>query len=307
MDELDNVLRLVDGGSTTLSTDDSMTLLTKLRKSRLNRPDVVYKYGTKLLDKGAVTSGEVWSLYEQVLIAALQLGDVATAKRYVKKLSARFDVGEERSSRVEKLRAMILEAETQSPTAALEKYDEILKLNPANLPVLKRKAALLRSHGKYPEAASAFGDIIQLFGSDVQTWGELAEMHLELGDLQSAAFCLEELVLLNPMCVAYHTRLAEVYYSQDTTETLLKARKHYTMSLNTQAANLNKRALYGLAATCERLVSVNDWAGLDGKHETAVCKQLLSWVVEQVSEGHSDKATEIVGTVGRILSGHWKV
>ena len=44
---------------------------------------------------------------------------------------------------------------------------------------------------------------------DVQ-WTELGETYLSIGTYRYAAFCYEELVLLNPMDAIYHSRLADV-------------------------------------------------------------------------------------------------
>ena len=136
----------------------------------------------------------------------------------------------------------------------------------------------------------------------MQTWGEMAELYIEVGDLHAGAFCLEELVLLNPMCVAYHTRLAECLYSQGTPESMLKARKHYSISLNTQSSNLNKRALYGLMATCRRMLTADVWPpGADGRQSKLVTTRLLDWSREKSSEGMGREAG-IARRVSDILS-----
>jgi len=41
-------------------------------------------------------------------------------------------------------------------------------------------------------------------------WIECAELHLEAGSPQQAAFCYEEALLLRPTAPEYHVRLAEV-------------------------------------------------------------------------------------------------
>lgn len=42
---------------------------------------------------------------------------------------------------------------------------------------------------------------------------ELAETYLSVGAYRYAAFCYEELVLLNPMDAIFHSRLADVRHS----------------------------------------------------------------------------------------------
>lgn len=41
-------------------------------------------------------------------------------------------------------------------------------------------------------------------------WLELAETYLSMGAYRYAAFCYEELILLNPMDAIFHSRLADV-------------------------------------------------------------------------------------------------
>ena len=80
-----------------------------------------------------------------------------------------------------------------------------------------------------------------------------------------AAHCCEELVMLKPTSCIYHNRLADVYYSMGGEDNLRLARKHYTMSLNYQAPEINVQALYGLRASAEMLVEV-------GGNDKAVAK-----------------------------------
>jgi hypothetical protein len=49
--------------------------------------------------------------------------------------------------------------------------------------------------------------------------------------------------MLKPSSAVYHNRLADVYYSIGDEEHLRLARKHYTLSLNQQAAEINVRVL----------------------------------------------------------------
>ena len=80
-------------------------------------------------------------------------------------------------------------------------------------------------------------------------WAELAELYLRVGEPRLAAFCYEELVLFGPANFAYHTALAEVYYSLGSgsggesqgkaqgkakgggEDSLRLARKHYAQAL----------------------------------------------------------------------------
>ena len=49
--------------------------------------------------------------------------------------------------------------------------------------------------------------------------------------------------MLKPSSAVYHNRLADVYYSIGDEEHVRLARKHYTLSLNQQAPEINVRLL----------------------------------------------------------------
>lgn len=138
-------------------------------------------------------------------------------------------------------------------------------------------------------------------------------------DYSAAAHCYEELVLLAPDNAHNHSRLAECYFTMGKIETfdsrclasfkkiginigdiehLLLARKHYTISLNLQAAQLNIRALYGLCATC-RLIK-EQYSAID-EHEKKVNDELLVWTAEQMKEISSNN--NLVANVFQSLLG----
>jgi ER membrane protein complex subunit 2 len=54
---------------------------------------------------------------------------------------------------------------------------------------------------------------VSVFYGDFQLWLEMAEIYLSLCDYPAAAFCFEELILLQPNNHAFHTRLADTYYT----------------------------------------------------------------------------------------------
>lgn len=61
----------------------------------------------------------------------------------------------------------------------------------------------------------------------------------------------------------------------------LSARKHFTMSLNNQAARLNLRAVYGLVAACRAVAGGTDSVSA---HEAAVNTELLRWAKSQMDD-----------------------
>jgi ER membrane protein complex subunit 2 len=278
MDELSKLVEEYDLGNN-FGKRFLLDLFSKLRKSKISRPDIIAKEGKGLIAySSSSSSGEIWSICEQVMIAALEIGDDDLVEFCKARLVAKFDVkkaGEAKSSRLERLMGMEYEAKGNFD-AALGIYHELLKENPANLFVMKRKACALKGKGQMDEAIQALNDIITLYYQDQQTWTELAEIYIEVGDFSSAAFALEELIIISPLTVAYHTRLAEVLYSIGGVPSLIKARKHYAFSLNTQGSALNKRALFGIIATCKAILDETP-AAEKKTLESQITTEMLEW------------------------------
>eukprot|EP00608_Synchroma_pusillum_P004771 CAMPEP_0198430896 /NCGR_PEP_ID=MMETSP1452-20131203/16265_1 /TAXON_ID=1181717 /ORGANISM="Synchroma pusillum, Strain CCMP3072" /LENGTH=289 /DNA_ID=CAMNT_0044151347 /DNA_START=1 /DNA_END=870 /DNA_ORIENTATION=+ len=240
-----------------MSTQRKLLLLRALRKARAREPAVTRDCGVAVLAASGL-GDERYVVLEQVVVACLELGDLEQAQSCLGRLQAQFPS----SSRVKRLTGMHLEALGRGEEA-LKLYDEVLQENPANLLVLKRKAAVAMAQGKTREAIERLNEVIDTFQCDQPTWQELGEIYLANSNLESAAFCYEELVLLQPGNPAYHTRLAEVYYTQGDLAGLVKARKHYAQSLAIQRQG-NLRALLGLVHTCQTLLAAHGEA--KGRH-----------------------------------------
>lgn len=88
----------------------------------------------------------------------------------------------------------------------LEEYQEILEENAANIPIAKRRVALLRSMGKESEAISALTTLLDISPMDSEAWSELADLYLAQGLYSQAIHALEEVLILVPNAwnVRYH-------------------------------------------------------------------------------------------------------
>lgn len=245
-----------------------------LRKSKARRPDLVVKFRGAALDS-AKGEMEQLNLFEQIVIAALDLREEGILEIFLQKLLKRFA----QSSRVDRLRGMRCEAQGRFEEA-LAIYAELLKANPSNMLVMKRKVCVYRVQGRIKEAVEEMHRILKLFASDASTWFELSEVHLSRGEFSEAAHCMEELVMLDPECAHYNARLADIYYSMGTLPELQLAKKHYTLSLVRQNAPINLRALYGLNATLRGLQA----AGPQNHKGDAVERELLAFSQETIDE-----------------------
>ena len=259
-------------------------LLRLMRKARVHRSDIVARVGQIALNASGVSADERYTIAEQVFVDALYVCDDSVADLCLQMLVGAFPG----SSRVKRLLGMKLESE-QKYNEALKIYDELLTENPLNLLVMKRKVCVYRDSGNDEKAIETLNEILKIFASDTSSWQELAEMYLLLKDFKAAAFCYEELVLLDPQNPFNHSRLGDIYYTIGGAEGALRARKHYTFSLSLLSPHLNPRALKGLKASSAMLEmvynqSTSEEAGADSneaKEARAVNKELLAWANEQ--------------------------
>lgn len=150
-------------------------------------------------------SPEKWQTYENLFIACLRSGDDQSASRCLKHLTARFG---ETNERVQVLNGLFDEATAKDDkdlAAVLKKYDDILIVTPANFPIRKRRAALLRSMGKSTEAITALKELLDASPIDAEAWSELADLYFTQSMYSQAIFCLEEVLLITPN--AWNVRL----------------------------------------------------------------------------------------------------
>lgn len=243
-----------------------------MREARAHRPDLVLKYGSYLLQHHASSlSHEVWAAYEQVLVALLQAGrtgmrrgagaaadsdELRAAQEYITTLAAQFPD----SLRVKRLEGMMWEAKGEADLA-MSDYDEILQDDPSNILAVKRQVAVLRARGgptRLAEAARRLTEHLATFCSDHEAWLLLQELYLLAQQYKRAAFCIEELILINPMSYIYHIRAGEITYTTAVAsnggshDQLLTARKYFAHALELKPEG-NLRALYGILLVCAAL------------------------------------------------------
>ena len=92
-------------------------------------------------------------------------------------------------------------------------YDEILKEDPTNSLVSKRKVAILRAENKTAEAISLLGAYLETYMNDLEAWQELCDLYLKVQDYAKAAHTMEELVITHPHHHLYQQRYADILYT----------------------------------------------------------------------------------------------
>ncbi|RYO87333.1 hypothetical protein DL762_004263 [Monosporascus cannonballus] len=155
-------------------------------------------------------TSELWTTYENLLLSCLRTGDDEAAHRCLGRLVKRF--GDE-NERVLALKGLLKEAEAEDDATLeviLNDYDQILADNPTNIPIIKRRVALLRSMGKVDESVSALISLLDFSPTDAEAWAELADLYLSQGLYSQAIFALEEVLVLQPNAWNTHARLGEV-------------------------------------------------------------------------------------------------
>ncbi|KAL2010140.1 hypothetical protein VTN00DRAFT_5947 [Thermoascus crustaceus] len=204
---------------------------------------------------------EQWATYEQVLFACLRTGDDKSAHLCLDQLTQRFGASNER---VMGLRGMYQEAIAED-TATLEnillEYEKILSENPVNVPILKRRVAILRSMSRHADAISALVEFLEAFPTDAEAWCELADLYQSQGMGSQAIFCLEEALLIAPNSWNLNARLGELQYisavsspsePQETQRLLASSVRRFCRSV--ELCDDYLRGFYGLILASSRLL-----------------------------------------------------
>lgn len=238
-------------GRTTFSGSwqEARDTLREWRTQNVRKSCQTIELGSTLLrHKASKLGSELWTVHEQVCVAALDCGDHETAKYSLEALKKQFPS----SIRVLKLEGMCLEAEGKFDKAMVL-YDSALKDHETNADLSKRKICVLKAQGKVMEAIAELNKLLKVYMSDTESWMELANLYVQVNDYHKAGFCWEELILANPHHHLYHQRFAEVSYTEGSMEGLELARKHFATALKLNSDNV--RALYGLCWVCHTLNS----------------------------------------------------
>lgn len=254
----------------------SLEILNNIRKSKSLKPDIVIKYGPSLTS--SLNGNELYTIHEQITIASLELGLSNISEKSLKILNNKFPD----SCRVSLLIGMEYESKGNYDNA-LELYKKLLIEYPGNINVMKRNVCVYKATGDYKNAIDELHKILKYYPNDANTWQELSDIHLSLSDYTAAAYCHEELVLIDANCSFYHTHLADIYYTIGGTDSIFKARKHYSMSLAFQNPKSNLRALYGLISSAKYLAEEYSKEGKSNSNDIDVNAALLKFGLEQLA------------------------
>lgn len=202
-----------------------------------------------------------WATYENLLLSCLRTGDDEAAAKCMDRLEARFGADNER---VMALRGLLSEAQAENNgelEAVLKQYNAILEGNNTNIPITKRRIALLRSMGHVSDAASALVQLLDFSPTDAEAWSELSDLYFTQGLYSQAIYALEEVLLLSPNAWNIHARLGELQYMAATTsgngggsqqKYLAEALKRFARSI--ELCDDYLRGYYGLKLVTTKLL-----------------------------------------------------
>ncbi|PLW10601.1 hypothetical protein PCANC_06672 [Puccinia coronata f. sp. avenae] len=182
---------------------------------------------------------DLWTVYEQIAVAALDIGNLQIAKTTIQRLETKFP----NSARVTVLHGMFLEAQGDL-LGAKSFYEHELekKFNPKNaelgsvgelnIRVRKRLIALHLHHSPPPysqdskssssPSTSPFSlhtgiqllvDHLDIVYSDPEGWLQLADAYASLGLYEQSLSALEDLILIQPENTFHILRYAETAYT----------------------------------------------------------------------------------------------
>lgn len=195
----------------------------------------------------------------------------------------------------------------------LKEYEDILADNPTNIPITKRRIALLRSMGRIPEAVTALIQLLDFLPTDPEAWSELADLYLSQGMYPQAVYALEEVLVAAPNAWNMHARLGEVQYMAASSIGAVDAtyQKYLAESLKRFARSIELcddylRGYYGLKLVTSKILTDSGKSPKEVK-PTDLDDFVLptQGIVEKLNEAATEKLSEIVRRY-TAQEAHWK-
>ena len=133
----------------------------------------------------------------------------------------------------------------------------------ADFPSRKRNLALYKVHFTSTQLTNTLDQyFFHLNGflednpNELEGWQELALVYHETGNIQKAAYCYEELMMLNPRNDHYFVRLGELLYSLAGAQNLRNAKDYFCYVVARD--DKNYRALWCLNRVCRALLTEHE-------------------------------------------------
>jgi tetratricopeptide (TPR) repeat protein len=238
-------LEAMSAKANTGSSNAAVDLLQAMRTHKIRQPELVVKHGGRLLKGSHMKLGnDVWTVMEQVFLAAVELGQEGWRDYCLQQLTQKFPS----SIRVERLKGIHQES-LEKWGEAQKIYKKIIEDKPEDTTTRKRLIAMYKQRGRTVEAIEEINKYLDTFSTDGEVWHELAELYIGEGSLSRAVYCFEELLVTNPRSMYHLLTYAELLY---TVGDFKLSRKYYSMAAYLDGSSL--RALWGLMAVNMQLV-----------------------------------------------------
>ncbi|PHH91046.1 hypothetical protein CDD83_1885 [Cordyceps sp. RAO-2017] len=246
-------------------------------------------------------TAQIWTIYENLMLSCLRAGDDAAAHECLERLMKRFGDEDERILALRGLAKEAVASNDDDLEKILEEYELLLEQNGANIPIHKRKVALLRSMGKVSESITALNALLDFNSTDSEAWAELADMYLSLGLYPQAIFALEEVLVLMPDAWNIQARLGEVLLMAAGSNTDSGALKHLAESLKRFCRSIELcddylRGYYGLKLVTDNILEDTAYAKKQQEAEGPALPEQAT--VEELNQVATKKLAEIVRRFG---------
>jgi len=242
-------------------------------------------------------SPELWTTYENLMLSCLRTGDEQSAGRCLERLTNRFGSDNERVMALRGVFQEAIAADDNSLRQVLKEYENILAKDPSNMPVSKRRIALLKTLNLIPEAVTALNQFLDSSPTDAEAWAELADLYVAQGMFQQGIFALEEVLLVTPNAWNIHAHLGEVLYmaaaASDSSPDKYLAESLRRFCRSIELCDDYLRGYYGLKMTSSKLLATLPQAHRQSKTDTGLPLPDIK-IVERLNETATAKLSEIV-------------
>lgn len=286
--------------------------LRKYRDENHRAHDETVDLWTDVLSKRSLSSlgDEKWLILEQVFKSALHCSKQSIAEQCLEQLEKQF---KSTSRRVLTLRAMLSESK-QDFDEADAIYSDLLKDNETDAIVRKRQISLLKEQNQVGEAISKLIEYLELYQvpliyilarssfypflpqADQEAWSELCDLYLSEHEYKKAAFCAEELLLINPHNHMNHERYASIHYSHGAYD---EARRYYFSALKINPNNI--RALYGVLLTSLNMPTKGASKSQSSSDNNQAANERIQWAREQILQKYREGNAELLPVVESAL------
>ncbi|KAL4811572.1 hypothetical protein BDV18DRAFT_11562 [Aspergillus unguis] len=237
------------------------SLKTSLHRSQ-QAPGILGQQASNTLFSRFLTSNQEstddFGAFEKLFFSCIQSADDKCALTCLERLTQRFGSSNERVMALHSIYNEAISRDQSGLERCLKKCDDILSQNPVNMPIIKRRIALLTSLSRYAEAISGLVQLLEATPTDAEAWCELAELYQSQGMSTQAIFSLEEALLIVPHAWNIHARMGEILYvhassleNDDMTQQLQSSTRYFCRSL--ELCDNYLRGFYGLALATSRL------------------------------------------------------